>query len=112
MEAFQSAKALPTALVCENDRQAWRAVKALNQIGKKVPEDVSVTGFDDQPLCTQIKPNLTSVRNSPQLMGRECVLLLKNLIRLRELGEKDPWLRYELPARLVVRDSVKNLNEK
>lgn len=109
-ELFAAAGTLPTALVCENDRQAWRAIKALNQIGKMVPRDVSVTGFDDQPLCTQIKPHITSVHNSPQLMGRECVLLLKNLIRLRELGEKEPWLRYELPARLVVRDSVRNLN--
>lgn len=110
-ELFQTAKELPTALVCEGDRWAWRAVKALNQIGLRVPEDISVTGFDDQPLCTKITPHLTTVRNSPQLMGRECVLTLQNLIRLAELGESDPWLRLELPARLVERDSVRDLNQ-
>lgn len=106
------AEALPTALVCENDRQAWRAIKALNQLGKRVPEDVSVVGFDDQAICTAIEPNITSIHNSPQLMGRECVILLKNLIRLKELGEKDPWLRYELPAPLIERDSVRDLTQK
>ncbi len=100
---------LPTALVCENDRQAWRAIKALELIGKKVPEDISVTGFDDQPLCTMIEPHITTVHNSPQLMGRQCVQMIKNLRRLKELGEEEPWLRFELPARLVERGSVRDL---
>ena len=73
-----------------------------------MPEDVSVIGFDDQALCTAIEPNITSIHNSPHLMGRECVMLLQNLIRLRE-REEEPWLRYELPARLVERDSVRDL---
>ncbi len=110
-ELFRQAEVLPTAIVCENDRQAWRAVKALKQIGKKVPEDVSITGFDDQPICTLVDPPITSVHNSPQLMGRQCVTMIQNLWRLRELGEPDPWLRYELPARLVERGSVRDLNE-
>ncbi len=38
-------------------------------------------------------------------MGRQCVLMLENLIRLKELGE-EPWLRYELPASLVLRAST------
>lgn len=108
---FQDAAELPTALVCENDRQAWRSIKALRQIGKRVPEDVSVIGFDDIPLCTKVEPNITSIHNSPHLMGRACVMLLQNLAKLRE-READPWLRYELPARLVERDSVRDLTEK
>ena len=103
------AERLPTALICENDRQAWRTIKALNQLGKRVPEDVSVIGFDDQAICSSIEPGITSIHNSPQLMGRECVILLKNLIRLKELGERDPWLRYELPAPLIERGSVRDL---
>lgn len=102
---FRNAKSLPTALVCENDRQAWRAVSALKSIGKRVPEDVSVAGFDDQQICMAIEPNITTVHNSPQLMGRQCVQMLQNLIRLKELHE-EPWLRYELPASLVVRGST------
>lgn len=108
-ELLRGAPELPTALVCENDRQAWRAIKALEQIGKRVPEDISVTGFDDQHLCTMIEPHITSIHNSPQLMGRECVMMIQNLRRLKALGEQDPWLRVELPARLVERDSVRDL---
>lgn len=107
-DRLAGAQRLPSALVCENDRQAWRAIKALKQLGLGVPEDVSVIGFDDQALCTAIEPNITSIHNSPHLMGRECVMLLQNLIRLRE-REEEPWLRYELPARLVQRDSVRDL---
>ncbi len=110
-ELLRSLPELPTALVCENDRQAWRAIKALNLLGKRVPEDVSVTGFDDQPLCTMIEPAITTIHNSPQLMGRECVTMIKNLRRLEALGEDSPWLRYELPARLVERASVRDLNK-
>lgn len=105
MADFRRAGSLPTALVCENDRQAWRAISALKALGKRVPEDVSVVGFDDGIVSTSIEPGITTVHNSPQLMGRQCVLMLKNLIRLKELGE-EPWLRYELPARLVIRDST------
>ncbi len=102
---FRRAGSLPTALVCENDRQAWRVIKALQQAGLDVPGDVSVMGFDDGAICTTIEPNITTVHNSPQLMGRQCVLMLENLIRLKDLGE-EPWLRYELPASLVLRDST------
>lgn len=109
---FAAAPQLPTALVCEGDRQAWQAIKALEQIGLRVPKDISVTGFDDQPLCTMIEPRITTIRNSPQLMGRECVLMIKNLRRLKALGEEAPWLRIELPARLIERDSVQDLREK
>ncbi len=109
-EILGQAEKLPTALVCENDRQAWRTIKALAQTGKRVPEDISVIGFDDQPICTMSKPHITTIHNSPQLMGRECVIMLNNLIRLRQLGDEDPWLRYELPATLVERDSVKGLS--
>ena len=70
-----------------------------------MPEDVSVVGFDDSPVCTSVEPAITTIRNSPQLMGRQCVLMLENLLRLKDLGE-EPWLRYELPASLVLRSST------
>lgn len=104
-DTLAKARSLPTALVCENDRQAWRTIKALQKNGLRVPEDVSVLGFDDQQICMDIAPQITTIHNSPQLMGRQCVQMLENLLRLKELGE-EPWLRYELPARLVVRGST------
>ena len=105
-ELFAQAGELPTALVAENDRAAMRAVNALKSIGRRVPEDVSVVGFDNNPLCRAVEPNLTSVKNSRHLMGRELVMLLQNLRRLKALGIPAPRLKYRLPTELVERDSV------
>lgn len=104
-EAFKAGGAAPTALICEGDLQAIKAIRTLQQMGLRVPEDVSVVGFDDSPVCTSVEPAITTIRNSPQLMGRQCVLMLENLLRLKDLGE-EPWLRYELPASLVLRSST------
>ena len=62
-------------------------------------------GCRQSPVCTSVEPAITTIRNSPQLMGRQCVLMLENLLRLKDLGE-EPWLRYELPASLVLRSST------
>ncbi len=104
---FSQAERLPTALVAENDRQAMRAINALRQIGLRVPEDVSIMGFDNSALCTMVEPHLTTVRNSRHLMGRECVMLLQNLRRLRAVGVKAPRLKYMLPTEIKERDSVR-----
>lgn len=105
-DLFRSREKLPTALVCENDRQAMRTINALHQIGLRVPEDVSVVGFDNTALSKMTNPKLTTVRNSSHLMGRECVALLQNILRLKKLGIKLSHLAYELPTELVERDSV------
>ncbi len=110
-EIFANTPELPTALVCENDRQALRAINALEQNGLKVPKDVSVVGFDGSAISNIVRPKLTTMRNSSQLMGRECVMLLENLNRLRELESPAPQLKYDISARMIERDSVRDLNE-
>lgn len=105
-KVFSQAPCLPSAFIAENDRQAWRTVQALKSIGRKVPEEISVIGFDDRSLCTMVEPNLTSIKNYRHLMGRECILMLQNLKRLKRLGVKNPCLKYELPTELIERDSV------
>ena len=105
-ELFAKAEKMPTALVAESDRAAMRTVNALKQCGYRVPEDVSVIGFDNNPLCQVCEPQLTSVRNSRHLMGRECVMLLQNLRRLRDAGVRTHRLKTLLPTELVERDSV------
>lgn len=101
---------LPTALMAENDHVAWRLLKLLECCGLRVPEDISLVGFDDRSICTMMEPNLTTVKNSRHLMGRECVLLLKNMIRLQKLGVPNITLKLELPTELIIRDSVKKLD--
>lgn len=105
-QAFSKSVHMPTALIAENDRQAWRTIKALRRSGYRVPEDVSVIGFDDRSICSMVEPNLTSVKNYRHLMGRECIIMLQNLRRLKRLGFKRPCLKYELPTELICRNSV------
>ena len=109
VEQFSDAKHLPTALVCENDRQGMRTVNALTQLGYRVPEDVSVMGFDNNPLCKMVSPRLSTAGLPSQLMGRACIMLLQNLRKLRKAGFPSAPLKYELPTELVLRDSVKDL---
>ena len=55
----------PTAIVCDDDILAAGACKAVRRLGLRVPEDVSVTGFDDLALATAVEPELTTVRLPP-----------------------------------------------
>ena len=91
----------PTALVGFNDKVAIGALAAAARRGLRVPEELSVTGFDDIDLAQASRPQLTTVRQPLQEMGRLAVSLL---IRLMERQRLDA-LHVELATELVVRDS-------
>ncbi|MGW7432703.1 LacI family DNA-binding transcriptional regulator [Streptomyces sp. NPDC054861] len=61
----------PTALVCDDDILAAGACKAARRLGLRVPEDVSVTGFDDLALATAVEPELTTVRLPAERVGED-----------------------------------------
>ncbi|EQD46617.1 LacI family transcriptional regulator, partial [mine drainage metagenome] len=68
-----------TAVFCVNDQTAYGAYLALFRAGLKVPEDVSVVGFDDLPSSSYSLPPLTSVRQSVRVLGEraaEAILAL------------------------------------
>jgi LacI family transcriptional regulator len=68
--------ALPTALICANDRIAFGAYQALAGAGLRVPDDVSVISFDDTELTRWLDPNLSSLELPHQEMGSRAVELL------------------------------------
>ena len=68
MEAFLSRKKLPTALFCHSDEMAFGALKAIRRKGMRVPEDISVIGFDDHEIAQYI--GLTTVSQPPQFEGQ------------------------------------------
>jgi LacI family transcriptional regulator len=92
----------PTALVCFNDKAASGALAAAAELGLRVPDDLSVTGFDDIDLAEATSPRLTTVRQPLQEMGRIAVSLL---IRLLERHRLDA-LHVELATELIVRGST------
>jgi LacI family transcriptional regulator len=92
----------PTALIGFNDKTAVGALAAARQRGLRVPEDLSIAGFDDIDLAQATRPMLTTVRQPLQEMGRIAVSLL---IRLLERHQLDA-LHVELATELVVRGST------
>jgi LacI family transcriptional regulator len=91
----------PTALFASSDQMALGAYKAVRERGLRIPEDVSVVGFDDLPDVRWSVPPLTTVRQPLSAMG---ALAARTLLRLAA-GEKIESLRYELGTELVVRES-------
>jgi DNA-binding LacI/PurR family transcriptional regulator len=91
-----------TAVLAQNDRMAIGAMRALREAGKRVPEDVSVIGFDDMPLASYFDPPLTTMRQDTFEMGRLAARLL-----IEEI-EKPQTLHQQLflPAELIVRNST------
>ena len=93
---------LPTAVVASNDWTAIGALRAIQAAGLRVPEDISVVGFDDIPLVSYTTPALTSVRMSAADVGATAFHALFGLIGGKVL-EGDV---YQVPTRLVVREST------
>lgn len=110
-EQWKAKPKMPTAFVVENDLLAWSAMKALTKNGYKIPNDISIIGFDSRSICTMTEPNLTSIKNFRHLMGQQAFFLLLNRLILKRSGvDADVPMKLELPTELVERDSVKNLN--
>ncbi len=72
--------ALPTAFFADNDMLALGAMKALQEEGVRVPEDVSLIGFDDLPFCEISSPPLTTIKVDKQQMGRMAVRMLSDCV--------------------------------
>ncbi len=92
----------PTAIFAFNDGMAIGAIQAARKRALRVPEDISVVGFDDTSETTITIPALTTVRQPLAELGRTAVSLLLRQLENRRL---EP-LRVELETKLVVRDST------
>ncbi|MEU2224517.1 LacI family DNA-binding transcriptional regulator [Streptomyces sp. NPDC018347] len=98
--AFTAPGPRPTAVVCDDDKLAAGAYKALRRLGLRVPDDVSVTGLDDLALATALDPELTTVRLDAELFGERGMSALLAVLEGREPAGGD------IPVELVVRGST------
>ncbi len=96
-------KKIPDAVVCGNDLMAYGAIDALEEMGYKVPDDVSVTGFDDIPFSKHYKPSITTVKQPFHEMGYEAAKMLYKLMKGRIKRPKGIVLETEL----IIRESTK-----
>jgi DNA-binding LacI/PurR family transcriptional regulator len=114
-EGYESAKKLLetaerfTALFAFNDISAIGAVRAFRDAGLRVPEDVSVVGFDDIQAAAYLTPRLTTVRQPLRQMGEMAAKQL--LMRISNENGKAPQL-ISLAPELVVRESTGPAHER
>ena len=91
-----------TALFCYNDLTAIGALQACHQLGRRVPDDVAIVGFDDVMLAALVTPSLTTCRVPMYDMGREALRLLVE--RINGCSDQCDYVEYQ--PELVIRDSA------
>ena len=80
-EVLHTLDSLPDVFICANDFVAIGAIAALKNIGKSVPEDVLICGFDDSPESRTMVPPLTTIHIHTQIMGYSAAYLLSSRIK-------------------------------
>jgi len=89
-----------TAIICASDFIASGVIKVLHSMGLRVPEDVSVTGYDDLPIARFLSPALTTIRQNRTDLGKSAFLLLDALMNGIAIS------RIELCPQFIARDSA------
>jgi LacI family transcriptional regulator len=92
----------PTAIFASNDNMAVGVLLAARERGLRVPADLSIVGFDDSEKASIVTPQLTTVRQPLEELGRTAVSLLMRLLDRQRVEA----LHVELATKLVVRDST------
>ncbi len=93
---------VPTAIFCANDEMAFGAIDAISSKGLKVPEDISVIGFDDIPTASHVFPRLTTIRQPFDAMAARAVSEVVEIIQGREINAE----RIAFATELMVRNST------
>lgn len=92
----------PTAVMCGNDVLATGALRHAAEVGLRVPEDISITGFDDIELASIVTPSLTTVHVPHREMGRKAATELANLVEgIEGLGSEELETSLKMRASLA-----------
>ncbi|WP_307834622.1 LacI family DNA-binding transcriptional regulator [Paractinoplanes lichenicola] len=95
----------PTAVLCFSDAIAYGVLQAAAELGIDVPGQLTVVGFDDNPLASQVRPTLTTVRQDLAAKGRAAAAALTAAIEHARTGAPAPVEHIVLPTELVIRES-------
>lgn len=101
MEKLLALPMPPTAVFCYNDMSALGALRAIYQHGSKVPDDISIVGFDDLAIASYTSPLLTTVGQPKQQMGR---MAMETMLKL--LSGVDSKTNIKVNGELIVREST------
>lgn len=101
MKKMLSHKERPTAIYCNNDLQAIGAINEIKKMGLRVPEDISVCGYDDIEIAKYYNPALTTIHVRSYEIGKIAAQALINKIEKKD-GER---IMCDVPAKLIIRES-------
>lgn len=108
MDKWDRFDMLPTAIFCVDDAVAFSLLKHLQRMGKRVPEDVSLVGFDDYDYDTIVTPNLTTVRQKLFEKGQKAARIIVDVLA-GELVCNEDTKDIVFETELVIRDSVQRV---
>jgi LacI family transcriptional regulator len=94
---------LPECFFCANDIITYGCIKAFREHGIRIPQDLSLVGFDNLPMSSKMDPPLTSIDVSKKMIGKMAVTLLDQLMTSKI---PPPSVKILVSANLVVRESV------
>ena len=94
----------PDAIFSTNDGAAVGAIKLARQRGIRIPQELAIMGFNDDPVCEIIEPSLSSVTHPAALMGRQAVL---EALRIADPEIETAFLRSSLDTEVVIRASTR-----
>ena len=103
IKALSALEELPDLFICGNDFVAMDVIQALRELGKAIPDDVMLSGFDDAPESRIVTPQLTTVHIHTQVMAYSAAQLLTSRIREPSLD----WRIVHTETELICRDSTK-----
>ncbi len=99
----------PTAIFALSNLISLGVIKALTEIGLKIPEDVSLISYDEQPYSAFMETPLTTIEQKKSEMGQLAVNVIINKIENKNYSKKS--LNIKLKTNLIIRSSVKNLRK-
>jgi len=105
MQKLLETRSFPTAVFASNDTMALGVMRAIKKKRLKIPEDISVVGFDDVEFSAHTDPPLTTIRVDRKSMAEEAV---KRLMKKME-GENPEPKRIIIPVELIVRESCREV---
>ena len=101
MEGLLATQKLPTAVMCSNDMTAIGVLHKVHRAGLRVPDDLSIIGFDDIQMARVTIPPMTSIQMSRQELARAAVTALR-----AHVESTTPHREYKIDTKLVVREST------
>lgn len=98
-------KEKPDAIFCANDTTALSVIIYLQENGIKVPEDILVVGFSNEPFSEVVTPSISTIKQPGFLMGQKAATLLINQITTKQI--KTQFETITMPTELIIRNSSK-----